>query len=66
MGVGRPTSVARGGIKNRGPNKIPGIYGGDKLGTGHTPARVTFLSSSVQLPSYLTDGVTRGAAIVSR
>ena len=58
--------MAKGGVENAGTDKVTAINDGDKLRTGHTPARVNCLSSSVQLPSYLTDGVTRGAAIVSR
>jgi hypothetical protein len=53
------------GVENEGTDKVTAINEGDKLGTGHTSARVTSLPL-VQVPSYLTYGLTRGAAIVSR
>ena len=57
--------MAKGGVENEGTDKVTAINDEDKLGTRHTSARVTSLPL-VQLPRYLTDGVTRGAAIVSR
>jgi hypothetical protein len=42
--------VAKGGVENEGTDKVTAINGGDKLGTGHTSARVTFLPLAAVAP----------------
>jgi hypothetical protein len=66
MGVGRPTSVAKGGVENEGTDKVTAINDGDKLGTGHTSAPVVQMAWVGSVEVWVAARGRVGAAIHHR